>query len=266
MTIFLSRHGQSEGNIDRAAYNQRGDIEISQTLTGCKQKIRAGRFFETYLEENGFTDWPRLWVSPLLRSQQSLKCFLRGMKNTKLAGEMRIFEDSNAAEQDYGWLRYLKPDPADPDFAGFTQEEIERGARLFRIFADKAYRHGAFTARPPGGEAPIDAEGRIINLINSIRRDIVDEGVEHHVVEMHGAGIKLLLKRAFHLPMSAWDKIKTPGNGDIFRIDLDPVTHRLQGVRQIYDGQAGRAVDLNPLAGLKPLSYADLAANRRFPR
>ncbi len=258
MTIFLNRHGDTVGNQDRAAYNEFGDVAIELTDLGWEQTIAAGKFLSAYIaNETNITAWPRLWASSLLRTQQSLAGLLHGMKDITLSGEPRIFEDSNLVEQDYGWLRYLNPDPADPAFKNFSADEVRRTCELLKIFSAKAQGHGKFTARPPSGEAPQDAEVRAIHFINTLRRDL-ERGVEHHIVETHGATLKALIKRGFHLPMSAWDKLKTPGNADIFRIDTDPVTHRLQSIRQIYDGQAMKAVNLNPIAGLHPLQIADL--------
>ena len=136
---------------------------------------------------------------------------------------------------------------------------------MLQAFSKVVYGHTKFTAQPAMGESPMQVSLRVRDFMSTLWRDL-NAGVKDHLIVTHGATIKALILRSFHLPMSAWDDLKTPGNADIFRIDQDPVSGQLTGIRQIYDGEAGVAVDLNPIAGIRPRGLEDLPAVPDFLR
>lgn len=259
------RHAESDGNVDPLAYGRVGDANVALTERGWRQAVRAGEFFAAYLMQHGYKDWPRLWASSFLRPRQTLSGVLHGMEGLHgLCGAPEVFEDPNLIEQSYGWLPYaLHAQQGSLDV--FPDERVREFSQHLQGVSKVFYGHTKFTAQPPFGESPLALTLRVRDFMSTLWRDL-DAGVTEHAIVTHGAVIKALMLRTFHLPMAAWDELATPGNADIFRIDQDPGTGRLLGIRKIYDGEAGVAVDLDPLAGLRPAGLEDLPAVPEFAR
>ncbi len=258
MTIFLGRHAQSDGNVEPLTYGRVGDANVSLTELGWRQADRAGQFFAPYLESQGFTTWPRLWHSPFLRPRQTLRGFLHGMEGLHtLSGTPEVFEDPNLMEQSYGWLPYGLDLLQHEELQKFPPERLREFSAMLQAFSKVVYGHTKFTAQPAMGESPLQLTLRVRDFMSTLWRDI-NAGVKDHFIVTHGATIKALILRSFHLPMSAWDELATPGNADIFRIDQHPVTGQLTGVRKIFDGEQGVAVDINPIEGIRPRGLDDL--------
>lgn len=249
MTIFVTRHGDSEGNRNRENYGLLGNANVGLTDLGWAQTMAAGAYLPQHLNEAGIVEWPVMHVSSLLRGRQSLSGLLHGMGDFKSRETLRIFENPNLVEQSYGWLPYLDENSDDANVSEFS--------RLVKAFGKQAYGHGKFLAQTPFGESPQMMMGRAESVIDTLRRDI-DDGVHHHLLVTHAGMIKALQMRAFHLPMQAWDQLKNAGNGDIFRVDLKPMSNRLAGITQIWDGEAMKEVRIDPLEGLRPTQFADL--------
>jgi 2,3-bisphosphoglycerate-dependent phosphoglycerate mutase len=258
MTIYVMRHAQSDGNNNPLAYGRVGDANVGVTETGWRQAARAGEFFAPYLLKAGHTTWPRLWSSSFLRPRQTLSGVLYGMEgHHNFPGVPQVFEDPNLIEQSYGWLPYGLDALSHQDLQVFPDERVQEFSQMLQAFSKVVYGHTKFTAQPAMGESPLQMSLRMRDFMSTLWRDI-HAGTKDHVIVTHGATIKALILRCFHLPMSAWDELATPGNADIFRIDQDEVTGRLLGIRKIFDGEAGVEVDLNPIAGIEPLGLDDL--------
>jgi broad specificity phosphatase PhoE len=251
MTIYLMRHGESEGNKRPSQYGLVGDANIGLTDPGWMRTVAAGSFLRSELEREALSEWPRMWTSSLLRAKQSLSGVLHGMEGflPDAKERLRIFENSDLVEQHYGWLPYLDPASEDPEVKAFS--------KLIMEFSKKVYDHNAFTAHTPFGESPQMTMGRAKDFIDTLRRDL-DGGIEHHVVVAHGATLKALIMKCFHLSMEAWKELKTPGNADIFRLEFMPENGRIAGIRQIWDGENMRIVDINPIENIKPTTINDL--------
>lgn len=257
MTIFLTRHGESAGNAEPLMYGRLGDAHVGLTDLGWRQTIAAGDFLGDHLHDLNITEWPRLWYSSLQRTRESLSGILHGMRDARLGGDMRAFQNPDLVEQNYGWLPYLTPEALQHEFKEASVDDVRKFCELVTAFSRMARSHSKFTAFTPAGESPQLAYGRVDQFFSTLRRDL-DAGVKNHIVVTHGATIKAFMMRAFHLPMTAWDRLQTPGNSDVFRIDADPVTNRLTGIVKVYDGVAQTPVNLDPLAGLRPERIADL--------
>jgi phosphohistidine phosphatase SixA len=76
LNIYLVRHGQTEGNIQRSLYLEKADHAIRLTPLGVEQAQSAGRFLAERLGEE-HTAAPkrfgrvRVWFSPYYRARES---------------------------------------------------------------------------------------------------------------------------------------------------------------------------------------------------
>ena len=77
MKIFLVRHGESEGNVDRDVYKTKPDHAIQLTTNGRIQAQDAGQFLHQNYFSNQWDDPAaklsdaRMWISPYDRTRQT---------------------------------------------------------------------------------------------------------------------------------------------------------------------------------------------------
>lgn len=256
MALYLIRHAQSDGNADPAQTGLVGNANLEITRQGWQQTQALGDFLWPQLTKDGITEAPRLWVSPMERTLQTLTGVINVMPSGQFRQEPRLFVDDNLVEQDFGLLPYLLTAQDHPGLRGYSKEDIIKAAGLVMEFSRHMYGHQKFLARPPLGESPQDVCNRVSRFVDTLRRD-VDTGVTDHVIFTHGAVIKGFIKELYHLPMQVWDQIATPGNTDVIRINLTS-DKKIGEARKIYDGTFMTPVNVDPLKGLKPFSIKDL--------
>lgn len=264
MIIFAMRHAEADSNKDPAEKGRVGDSKVEITENGWTQADRAGKFFEMYRQREGIV-LPRFWSSPLLRPRQTLSGFFHGMKEKGLQDKPRVFEDSNLTEQSFGVLPLFKIASENPLFAHIPKEELERSLDIMLLLNKVLYEQEPFLAVPFLGESPMQLMPRFNAISQTVLRDEPD-GVNCHFFATHGAMIKAMLLKLNHLSVRDWKNIPTPGNTDIFRIDLEPGTGRVQSCRRIYDGKIGLEDNSNPVSHLKPAGYDDLPSVPDFLR
>lgn len=249
MRIFLIRHGESEGNVDHAAYVKHGDPHVPLTDKGWRQAAGAGAFLRHYLAERGSAPPHRIWSSPFLRTRQTLRGVLEGLGEDAYAVPPAIREDLRLAEQSYGYLPYVESQQ------GFFHRQV---GKALAAFSRAVHAHNPFMAVTPLGESPLHAYQRIDSFVNTFYRDRERRGAaadEDVLIVSHGATIKSFMMRWFHIPLSGWPQLETPGNTDILMLEKEAGQWR---ITRIYDGQAGKAAHDNPLAGIERLHAGNL--------
>ena len=93
--LILVRHGESEGNVDRAAYASTPDSQIALTERGFAQALVAGLQIRQLIGE---TETVRFFVSPYMRARQTVLAILRAFdgKTVQVSTEPRLREVSTA--------------------------------------------------------------------------------------------------------------------------------------------------------------------------
>ncbi|MEC7028531.1 MAG: histidine phosphatase family protein [Pseudomonadota bacterium] len=241
MRIILGRHGQSEGNISEPFYAKKGDPHIELTREGWEQVIGSGRFLDGYLREHKIDPPKRIWVSPFMRTRQTLRGMIEGFSRAGYyirAAHTDIREHFLLAEQTFGILPYMK-----------YSKGIARRAfsKLFSDFSAAAYKHNPFMSVTPLGESPMDLFKRIDGFVGRLLEEEKEQGIDNVLIVAHGATIKAFMIRLFDMPMDAWKKLDTPGNGDLYMLDDESGSWR---VTRIYDGEKGVPVNENPIKDL----------------
>ncbi|AGH99099.1 hypothetical protein A11S_2304 [Micavibrio aeruginosavorus EPB] len=247
--------------MDWKTYSAIGDPQVPLTDTGWAQARDAGAFLRDWFNDpargNRAGRWPQIYVSPFLRTRETLSGVLHGLGDDPLAGTCNIREEARLAEQSFGFLAYADAQQ------GFLKRAF---ARAIVNVSQQVYKHSPYLSFPLFGESPMMVQNRVSDFIGTLYRDHDKRGTNDVMIVAHGGVIKAFMMRWFHLPLSGWSDLKTPGNCDVFVIEKrDP--EKIAGtpgagwsITRIYDGEVGVAVNDNPLARVQ------LFAESRLPQ
>lgn len=210
--IFLVRHGESEGNVDKSRYRVKGDHEIELTERGTLQAREAGKFLVNYYEDLAAQQTirvgqVRLWTSPYTRARQTSQ------------GIVDVL-------QDQGRESLLRDKPGDK-FSTYWRENIRLSEQQFGLLngiADESVvdhypdvhddyeRAGKFYARPPGGESRFDVAIRVHQMFGTLHRDCERHGIEDVIVVCHGTTLRAFVMEWLHLPVEWFLEEPNPSN------------------------------------------------------
>ena len=154
--LWLVRHGQSEGNVIRAAAAPDAEVldiadrDMDVALSALGQRQAAG--FGEWLREQAAEQRPDVVVSsPYRRAADTASAVLRA------AGlEREIVIDERLRERDLGAMDLLTT-------RGFAARFPDEAAHRTRL--------GKFYYRPPGGESWVDVALRCRSLLDSLSRE-----------------------------------------------------------------------------------------------
>lgn len=138
--IILIRHGESEGNIDTAAYTTTPDYKIPLTSLGLSQARIAGSHLHNLLSNHGTctTNWRvYFYVSPYQRTLSTLREIGRSFERERIIG---VREECRIREQDFG---------------NFQIED------RMKVIKETRERFGRFFYRFPEGESAADVFDRV---------------------------------------------------------------------------------------------------------
>lgn len=131
MEIILRRHGKTSGNLCRY-YNGSTDDPL------CAEGIREAMEFEADLEQDC------IWVSPLLRTQQTAKILYPNAKQHICQGlqemDFGVFEGKSSADMvNFApYISWLESNCEDKCPQGEKKSEfVDRCAKAFRVAIDK---------------------------------------------------------------------------------------------------------------------------------
>jgi len=210
-SIFLIRHGESAGNVDKSVYKTVPDWKVPLTQRGIEQAIEAGRKLYKLLDvENYYINSVRnttfgslpyrklvqFYSSPWYRSRQTTANIKIGMD---LIHE-EVKEDPRIREQEWGNFQETH-----------LQEKVKNERR----------QYGSFFYRMPHGESGADVFDRVTTFIETLHRDFEKEKFPSNlIISTHGLTIKLFFMRWFHWTVEEFEQYDTPDNCEIFQMDL----------------------------------------------
>ncbi|MGC8570191.1 MAG: histidine phosphatase family protein [Caldivirga sp.] len=140
VTIYLVRHGES--TLNREGILQSRDINVGPlTEKGRLEALCAGRFLK-----NNTKGISRIIASPLLRARETASI---------IAGEIKVdlTIDERVREVEMGKWEMMKINDIGPDFLKYSRNPLKYP--------------------PPGGEDAESVLGRMINVINEAKENIV---------------------------------------------------------------------------------------------
>jgi len=192
--IFIVRHGQSQGNVDREIYETIPDYALQLTELGREQATNAGQKIHDIIGNESV----QFYVSPFWRTRQT---YLGIKKNLHPSSEV-YYEDPRLREQE--WDQKLGTRERFKD-----NEERERDS------------YGHFYYRFDGGESCADVYDRISDFLGTLHRDFTKkEFPKNGVLVNHGMTMRLLLMRWFHYSVEEFETWGNPHNGDYYLLEL----------------------------------------------
>lgn len=165
--VYLVRHAQSVGQVDRSAYLNPGDQFIPLTDLGHEQAFAAGitlsrKFLEAAQDAAPVT----ILHSTCTRATQTAEGILKAF-----AGGASIQADERLDKQKFGLFNGL--------FS--TEERREADPAAYAQYEANLAEFGPFYARPPQGESIADVFSRATELIREI-----EEKPGRYIIVTHG--------------------------------------------------------------------------------
>lgn len=188
MELFLVRHGQSEGNVDKSKYFEKLDCQIELTNQGIEDAKNAARKILELQEHISF--FGSVYYSPYIRAIQTKEVLISEMKksNGTLVYFDNIKESVLLREREWGGLRDI----------------VESGM--------KSENHFNFFYRPLNGESFADCYNRVVLFDQWIQTDSTSD---KNIIVAHGEFIKLYLMHKLGWTVQEFDKWKSPRNGEV---------------------------------------------------
>lgn len=193
--IFLIRHGQSEGNVDKRVYQKKPDYAIDLTPEGHAQAVECGKRLLTLTDRK-----LAVYYSPMFRTVQTLNGIASAFP-TKFFKADKLREEPRLREQE--WSGRLPADGYD------AAAEDERD------------QYGVFYYRFHGGESCADVYDRVSDFMDTLHRDFAKDSFNEDVVIVsHGMTIRVFLQRWFHRTVSDFEHWHNPSNCQILQLTL----------------------------------------------
>lgn len=145
--IILVRHGESEGNTNKAAYSLTPDSQIALTERGWAQGTVAGLQIRKLVGDESV----RFFYSPYMRARQTLLSILQAFDSQ----EVQLSSEPRLREQDFG------------NFQNISEMDKVLGERQ---------KFGRFYYRFPDGEAGTDVFDRMASFITYMFRTMNQGG------------------------------------------------------------------------------------------
>jgi broad specificity phosphatase PhoE len=191
--IFLVRHGQSEGNVDKEIYKTKPDYTLKLTPKGILQATVAGNKIAEILKDKNTA----FYISPFWRTRQTAENIKKAFKAEQI---MMSFEDVRLREQEWG---------------SHIQNEFNDG------FEEARDAYGSFYWRFPNGESCADVFDRVSDFFPTLYRDFDKFNYPRNtVIVTHGMAMRVFLMRWFHLTVEEFELLANPDNCDYYHLQL----------------------------------------------
>lgn len=204
--IFLVRHGESLGNVDKGIYAHTPDWKVSLTEKGHQQAKEAAEKLKSLIAEDLYgkidilrRDYAIAYCSPWERARETAIPIVSALK-------CKYLEDPRLREQEWG---------------NYQEKEV-----LLALSKERD-RFGTFFYRLPNGESGADVYDRISTFLETLYRDFNKSDYPvNAIIVTHGLTLRCFLMRFFHLSVEAYEKMRNPKNGAIIHMKLNDTTNK----------------------------------------
>lgn len=202
--IFLVRHGQSVGNVDKSIYATTPDYAVPLTEVGKMQALEASSKLMNLMGDDKSTFF---YISPFRRTKET---FL-GLTTCMDPREVQYREEVRLREQE--WSGRMRADNFDETMGFYTERERDAYSRFYYRF--------------DGGESCADVYDRISGMLDSVHRDFEKQNFPKNCVFVgHGMTMRVMLMRWFHWTVEEFELLKNPHNCQIVHLKLDSKTQK----------------------------------------
>ena len=198
--IFLVRHGESAGNVNKTTYSSTPDYAVNLTENGIKQSKGVGKVLYNSLVDSD--DTFAVYYSPFFRTIQTLNGIATQFP-TNFFSKKWVREEPRLREQE--WCGKL------PDTGYSFKQEKER------------FLYGHFYYRFNNGESCADVYDRVSDFMDTLHRDFEKPHYPNNVLLVtHGMTLRVFLMRWLHKTVEEFESWGNPKNGEIFTLRLNP--------------------------------------------
>jgi broad specificity phosphatase PhoE len=198
-SIFLIRHGESEGNLNKKIYRTVPDWKVPLTYKGYVQARNAGKRIRALLEgaNNKVSGSSiRLYTSPWYRARQTTTGIIEGIG----CPTIEVREDPRIREQEWG---------------NFQEKHLVKKIKKER------HKYGSFFYRMPHGESGADVYDRVTTFIDTLHRDFEKDYFPPYCgIIFHGLSLRVFIMRWFHWEVENFEAHDTPHNCCVIEMAL----------------------------------------------
>lgn len=207
MRIFLVRHAESEGNVNKKVHLEKADHAIDISDLGVEQAALAGAALQKHLLELK-VDRVRLWMSPYQRTRITAGTILPFLNDPGHPWEIDCRENIMLCEQQFGL------------FDGIPDDELPiKYPNEYAHYKKQEEFGGRFWAPMPLGESRFDVATRIHQSFGTFHRDRDKHGIENIIVICHGVTLRAFVMMWLHHPYEWFDKEPNPVNCSIRMVE-----------------------------------------------
>lgn len=194
--LFLIRHGESQGNVNKEIYKTVPDWAVRLTDNGISQAKLAGH--DLYKRTNSS---PAIFYSPFNRAIETTNYILSVFKNKNKLDKRFVYEDARLREQEW-----------------FSQYPL----RSFNYNAEKdRINFGIFHYRFDSGESPADVYDRLSSFVETLHRRFNDSDFPDDIIIVsHGMTMRVLLMVLLNKSVATFETWKNPSNCEIWKFDF----------------------------------------------
>lgn len=217
--IFLVRHAESEGNVDKTVHLSVPDHAIALSPNGVLQAKMAAEFLrDFYLRAGHSFTTTCLWSSPYKRTRQTARAFAHAL-SFSVANQA---ESILLCEQQFGL------------FDGVPDEELPTKFPLEHAHYKKCEDfEGRFWSRVPLGESRFDVAVRVHQVFGTLIRNAELHRAKNIVIVSHGVTIRAFRMMWMDRP---WEWVEEEKNPNNCQIDLLEFSKDVWQERTIFDG------------------------------
>ncbi|OVA11396.1 Histidine phosphatase superfamily [Macleaya cordata] len=198
--IILVRHGESQGNLDGAAYTTTPDYKIELTQLGQNQARKAGEQIRQIVSDDETSqNWKvYFYVSPYQRTRSTLREIGKAFPKKRIIG---VREECRVREQDFGNFQV---------------------AERMKAIKETRERFGRFFFRFPEGESAADVFDRVSSFLESLWRDIHMNRLQQDtsdeinlIIVSHGLASRVFLMKWFKWTVEQFEYLNNLDNCEI---------------------------------------------------
>ncbi len=227
--IFLVRHGESEGNVDKEIYKVKPDYALLLTELGKRQAQETGIKLKKLIGEEKIAAY---W-SPFYRSRQTTDIILRQLAPEQYSKKF-MREESTLREQE--WSGAIREDGT------MSEVKLERDI------------HGHFLYRFSRGESCADLHTRLSDFNHTLHRDFKKDNFPSNcLISSHGMTLRVFCMRWFHTSFEEFELWANPRNGEIFEMQLNSETRKYELITPFRKYEEPRSIfpyPFGPVGGI----------------
>lgn len=208
LNLYVVRHGETEGNVDRLSYKEKADHSIILTENGISQARGAGSFMANRLYEEMLSDPEnfgkiRVWFSSYYRARKTAGYIISelGKKFGRDGSIISYREEPFLIEQKAGLFDGLTDE-------GFMKEYPDAA----KDYEKHLRYNGRFYAQSPLGDSRLDVVLKVKPFFGTILKDYEEQDIRHLIVVNHGVTLRAIVMAWKRYPPEWFDAEKNPGN------------------------------------------------------